>query len=304
MAPANMEARNLPDTSLAEQELFHATIHQVEDGDPVAGGAPNRTQRTGGPNIAAAQLADRTRWLRARYNELTAALTASQLLAKIVTVDGSGSGLDADLLDGRQAADFLKTDDTGAGNGLDADTVDGKHASELGGIPGDFKWRLSDTAPTGWLIADGSSLSKIVYADLYTASGAWMDDDPEDAARFLLPDARGQHLRVWDQGRGVDPGRALGSDQLSGVPNITGRMSDFVHTAGGSAAEAFGAIFNTNVSNSGSQLDGSNSRDRIEFDASLGAVGSDGVSGSAAAVYQNLDEVRVRNIALNLLIKY
>lgn len=33
--------------------------------------------------------------------------TAAQVLAKLVTVDGSGSGLDADLLDGKQASSFL-----------------------------------------------------------------------------------------------------------------------------------------------------------------------------------------------------
>jgi hypothetical protein len=40
----------------------------------------------------------------------TADQTAAQMLDKIKTVDGSGSGLDADLLDGLHASAFAKKD--------------------------------------------------------------------------------------------------------------------------------------------------------------------------------------------------
>jgi len=70
--------------------------------------------------------------------------TAADVLAKIKTVDGSGSGLDADTLDGFDSSYFLsassynpadvlakvKTVD-GDGSGLDADTLDGYHASSF-----------------------------------------------------------------------------------------------------------------------------------------------------------------------------
>ena len=47
------------------------------------------------------------------------AYTGADVLAKIKTVDGSGSGLDADTLDGHHAADFATADDiTTAVNGL------------------------------------------------------------------------------------------------------------------------------------------------------------------------------------------
>ncbi|MHA6717901.1 gp53-like domain-containing protein [Sphingomonas sp. RS6] len=54
--------------------------------------------------------------------------------------DGAGSGLDADLLDGRQASEFALTAslsnvwrsvNDGAGSGLDADLLDGRQASEF-----------------------------------------------------------------------------------------------------------------------------------------------------------------------------
>lgn len=59
--------------------------------------------------------------------------TANDILTKLKTVDGSGSGLDADLLDGAEGSTYLKianlltelTKVDGSGSGLNADTIDG-----------------------------------------------------------------------------------------------------------------------------------------------------------------------------------
>lgn len=68
--------------------------------------------------------------------------TASQILAMLLTVDGTGTGLDADTVDGVHASSFqlaagytaadvlsklLSVD--GTGSGIDADMVDGQHAA-------------------------------------------------------------------------------------------------------------------------------------------------------------------------------
>lgn len=45
--------------------------------------------------------------------------------------DGSGSGLDADLLDGLHAGQFWQPSNDGAGSGLDADLLDGRHAADF-----------------------------------------------------------------------------------------------------------------------------------------------------------------------------
>ena len=69
-------------------------------------------------------------------------MTPAQILSALLGVDGAGSGLDADLLDGLEASAFLlasaytasdilnkiKTID-GAGSGLDADLLDGNEAA-------------------------------------------------------------------------------------------------------------------------------------------------------------------------------
>jgi len=70
--------------------------------------------------------------------------TASQILTKLKTVDGSGSGLDADLLDGHDSSYYLQSSsDTasqiltklktvdGTGSGLDADLLDGLDSKQF-----------------------------------------------------------------------------------------------------------------------------------------------------------------------------
>ncbi|MEE2789480.1 MAG: hypothetical protein VX589_19230 [Myxococcota bacterium] len=66
--------------------------------------------------------------------------TPADILRKLLTVDGSDSGLDADTLDGRSASDFPTngadilerlTGVDGAGSGLDADRLDGLDSSSF-----------------------------------------------------------------------------------------------------------------------------------------------------------------------------
>lgn len=98
-------------------------------------------------------------------------VTASWVLSELATVDGAGSGLDADLLDGQQgsyylpagsytAADVLAKLVTvdGAGSGVDADTLDGQHAADFyqqSNILGTVS--QSGGVPTGAIIERGSN---------------------------------------------------------------------------------------------------------------------------------------------------
>lgn len=68
------------------------------------------------------------------------------------------------------------------------------------------------TAPAGWLAADGSSVSRTSYAALFSRIGTLFGAG-NGTTTFTLPDFRGEFIRGWDNGRGIDPGRALGSYQ-------------------------------------------------------------------------------------------
>jgi phage-related tail fiber protein len=109
-------------------------------------------------------------------------------------------------------------------------------------------------APNGWLVCDGSPVSRTTYAALFAAIGT--NHGPGDgAATFNLPDYRGRFLRGVDQGAGVDPdanartaartggstGDAVGSVQswATGLPS-----AGFVtSTAGGHAHGVYGATY-------------------------------------------------------------
>ena len=70
-------------------------------------------------------------------------------------------------------------------------------------------------APAGWLACDGSAVSRVTYADLYTALGGAASPfgQGNGATTFNLPDLRGEFIRGLDSGRGVDAGRTRGSFQ-------------------------------------------------------------------------------------------
>lgn len=61
------------------------------------------------------------------------------------------------------------------------------------------------SAPAGWLLCDGSVISRTTYAALFAAlSTAWGYGDT--SSTFNLPDLRGRFLRGKDGGAGRDPG--------------------------------------------------------------------------------------------------
>ncbi|WP_454674816.1 tail fiber protein [Achromobacter pestifer] len=70
------------------------------------------------------------------------------------------------------------------------------------------------TAPAGWLKANGATISRTTYADLFVAIGTtWGAGN--GSSTFVLPDLRAEFLRGWDDGRVHDSGRGLGTFQSS-----------------------------------------------------------------------------------------
>ena len=68
------------------------------------------------------------------------------------------------------------------------------------------------TPPDGYLECNGQAVSRTKYAALFAAIGTiWGSGN--GSTTFNLPDLRGEFLRGWDHGRGVDPGRNFGSWQ-------------------------------------------------------------------------------------------
>lgn len=68
------------------------------------------------------------------------------------------------------------------------------------------------TAPAGWLECNGAAVSRTTYAALFAAVGT-THGAGDGSTTFNVPDLRGEVVRGWDHGRGIDTSRALGSFQ-------------------------------------------------------------------------------------------
>nr|DAS37511.1 MAG TPA: tail collar fiber protein [Caudoviricetes sp.] len=83
----------------------------------------------------------------------------------------------------------------------------------LGMVPsGAVLYFAGRTAPAGWLKANGAAVSRTAYAALFAAIGTTYGAG-DGRSTFNLPDLRGEFIRGWDDGRGVDAGRVFGSAQ-------------------------------------------------------------------------------------------
>lgn len=92
------------------------------------------------------------------------------------------------------------------------DAANKAYADSVGALPtGTFLWFCGGSAPTGYLVCDGSSLERTTYAALYAVIGTTYGF--ADGTHFNLPDLRGYFVRGIDLGRGIDTDRVLGTNQ-------------------------------------------------------------------------------------------
>lgn len=82
-----------------------------------------------------------------------------------------------------------------------------------------------DSPPPGFLELDNSVKSSATYPDLSAYLGGKFNKGDEGVGNFRLPEARGEFLRGWDHGRGVDAGRQLGTSQLDAMQRLTGAIA-------------------------------------------------------------------------------
>ena len=76
------------------------------------------------------------------------------------------------------------------------------------------------TPPTGFLKANGAAISRTAYSALFAKIGTTYGAG-NGSTTFNVPDLRGEFVRGWDDGRGVDTGRSLGSTQNHALQSHT-----------------------------------------------------------------------------------
>lgn len=93
--------------------------------------------------------------------------------------------------------------------------LDATYAKASDGVyVGQVAYFRRTTAPSGYLKANGAAVSRTTYARLFAEIGT--SEGPGDGfSTFNLPDLRGEFLRGWDDGSGVDAGRLIGTWQAA-----------------------------------------------------------------------------------------
>lgn len=88
------------------------------------------------------------------------------------------------------------------------------------------------TAPTGWLLCDGSAVSRVVQAALFAVIGT-AHGSGDGSTTFNLPDYRGRFLRGRDAGQSRDPDASSRTAMASG-----GNTGDAVGSIQGHALDS------------------------------------------------------------------
>jgi microcystin-dependent protein len=103
-----------------------------------------------------------------------------------------------------------------------------------------------NTAPNGYLKANGAAVSRSTYSDLFTAIGTTFGAG-DGSTTFLVPDLRGEFVRGWDDARGIDAGRTFGSAQADELKSHSHSMRIQGSSGGGitTGAGSLGAGSNT-----------------------------------------------------------
>ncbi len=150
--------------------------------------------------------------------------TAAQAAVGSVLVDAS------DTTAGRLSSKLV----AGSGITFTVQSPGGNESLRIDGQqPGEICYFARNTAPTGFLKANGAAVSRTTYAALFAAIGTTFGVG-DGSTTFNIPDLRGEFLRGWDDSRGVDSGRVFGSAQAgtdhvnlntNSTPTIIGNSS-------------------------------------------------------------------------------
>lgn len=147
-----------------------------------------------------------------------------------------------------------------------------KYVDENGSPAGTVVAFAGTTAPVGYLFCRGQEVSRTTYAKLFAAIGTTYGST--SGTTFKVPDLRGEFIRGFDAGSGIDSGRILGSWQIDEF-----KSHSHIH------AKYYQAGFGIGTSNY------------------LGPYSS---SGGSIQKTENTGgiETRPRNVAMNYIIKY
>jgi len=166
----------------------------------------------------------------------------------------------------------------------------------VGGVPsGSISYIATTTCPTGYLLANGASVSKTTYASLYAVIGTTFGST---ATNFSLPDLRGYFIRSYGTNTDGTASGTFGAKQGDAFKS---------HTHTGTTNSAGAHTHSYNWEKTEKVAAGSNSTDGRNGGARGQTTGSAGAHTHTVSITANTDgggtETRPDNIALTACIK-
>lgn len=196
------------------------------------------------------------------------------------------------------AGEFLKTD--GSGN---------LSFSIVQGVPSGAVFCIAvASVPSGYLECNGATVSRTTYAALFAVIGTQYGST--NSSNFKVPDLRGEFVRGFDNGRGVDSGRSVASSQ-SAQNQSHNHSASATSTAGAHShslnfqrkqVEDTGTAFVTDIERRGGDGDGGSTTFTNNTDSGFMNNATVSVSTSVSIGNQG-SEARPRNIAMMYVIK-
>ena len=146
---------------------------------------------------------------------------ANATTAKLKAWESEAEALTADSYATEAEDIFVKTyTSNGDGTFIATDTTDysSLHYSIKSAASSDIPIGYIAPSPSGTVFinhleCDGSELSRTTYANLYSVIGD-IYGAGDGSTTFNIPDLRGEFIRGFDNGRGVDSGRTIGTWQV------------------------------------------------------------------------------------------
>ncbi|HBB5041500.1 TPA: tail fiber protein [Escherichia coli] len=135
----------------------------------------------------------------------------------------------------------------------------------------------SATPPTGWLKCNGAPFSAEEYPELAKAY-------PTNK----LPDLRGEFIRGWDDGRGIDSGRGILTAQSHGMPSISA---------------TFNGLFAAQITNTQGCASVKKSTNNETVSSYLGTGSMFDYTLDTSGLIPASPELRPRNIAFNYIVR-
>ena len=223
--------------------------------------------------------------------------------------DTSNSNFVAIQAPSNVASDITLTLPSSDGNANDVLQSDGSGNLSFTALPqavptGSVHMMATTTAPSGYLKCNGAAVSRTTYADLFAIIGT-THGEGDGSSTFNVPDLRGEFVRGWDDGRGVDSGRSFASAQGDQNKQHNHSVTDPGHNH---SINDPGHIHQVQYSNS-------DSGDGVIEESGTGLSGQEPTLSATTGITINNastgisiqnsggSEVRVRNIAMMYVIK-